>query len=90
MSKRKYDHLRFRENEDRRLMALIHQYPGHWPDEPSGDVMVGNSPEVSAFLDQQEARSVRRPCANGNCIVVWDPKRREVMWSMGPVGCCDE
>ena len=88
MSKRKYDHLRFRKNEDKRLLATILKFPPtpSTEESPFGE----NSPEVTRALEQQEAREVPKLCTNGRCTLYWDPKRQQVNWSIGPAGCCDE
>lgn len=88
MSKRNYDHLRFRVNEDRRLSDLIRRFPGPEPNE--GNPFGANSPEGTAWFDAQDARTERRTCSNGNCTLMWDPRRKQPAYSFGPAACCDE
>ncbi|MGK3957857.1 hypothetical protein ACLKOZ_16895 [Arthrobacter sp. R4] len=88
MSRRKYDHLRVRVNEEKRLLRAIKLYPSS---PPTDDAIFGAiSPQVAAIIDERHDRAVARRCSNGNCSIAWDPKRRQALYSMGPAGCCDE
>jgi hypothetical protein len=88
MSKRKYDHLRVRVNDERRLLRAIRMHPSVPPTDDS--IFGTTSPEVAAIIDERHDRAIARRCSNGNCTIAWDPKQKRAIYSMGPAGCCDE
>lgn len=94
MSRRRYDHLRVRRNELRRI-RLAKNLP--WTQGPAYltalDAILGidaNDPQQRAarqIVDARMDRAISRLCRFGNCGEKYDPLSRIVIASYGKAGC---